>query len=180
MEKKLNMDQIYPKARNNEIVVQSSGDETLIYDLKTNRATCLNQISALIWKQCDGKTSIDEISNKVSITLKNLVSKDVVKLALFDLHKEDLLKSYDLTEDLLKISRREIIKKVGFSSMVALPIVATIIAPTATHAQSTCPSPTGIGDGLACSNTCQCTNACCEMQMGGGGICGPDNGRTCL
>ncbi len=34
------------------------------------------------------------------------------------------------------MSRRDVIKKVGLSSMIALPIVASLAAPKAAHAQS--------------------------------------------
>ncbi|HZH35571.1 MAG TPA: hypothetical protein VEX64_12070 [Pyrinomonadaceae bacterium] len=37
-----------PKARENDLVVQELKDEVLIYDLKINKAYCLNETSAAI------------------------------------------------------------------------------------------------------------------------------------
>ena len=45
---------IAPKARKENLVVQESNGEVLIYDLDTNKAFCLNETSALVWQACDG------------------------------------------------------------------------------------------------------------------------------
>ena len=50
-----------PKGRHNDLVVQDSENEVLIYDLKLNKAYCLNETSALIWRLCDGTKSVAEI-----------------------------------------------------------------------------------------------------------------------
>ena len=44
-----------PSTRKSDIVVQKTGEEVLIYDLKVDKAFCLNETSALIWQACDGK-----------------------------------------------------------------------------------------------------------------------------
>ena len=44
-----------PVARKQGLVVQEMPDEVLIYDLDTNKAHCLNQTAAFVWKSCDGK-----------------------------------------------------------------------------------------------------------------------------
>ena len=71
-----------PSARKSDIVTQDSLDETLIYDLKTNKAFCLNETSALVWQLCNGRNSVSEISDAMSVQLKTLVSEDLVWLAV--------------------------------------------------------------------------------------------------
>ena len=56
------MENLKPVARKRELVVQESGEETLVYDLVSNRASCLNQTSALVWKHCDGSKTIGDIA----------------------------------------------------------------------------------------------------------------------
>ncbi|MBA3352846.1 MAG: PqqD family protein, partial [Blastocatellia bacterium] len=51
-----------PIARKNGLVVQEVPDEVLVYDLETNKAHCLNQSAAMIWRSCDGKNSVSEIA----------------------------------------------------------------------------------------------------------------------
>ena len=50
-----------PMARQNGLVVQEMPDEVLVYDLDTNKAHCLNQSAALVWKSCDGNNSVGDI-----------------------------------------------------------------------------------------------------------------------
>ena len=47
-----------PTARKNGSVMQEMPDEILIYDLDTNKAHCLNETSALVWKACNGTALI--------------------------------------------------------------------------------------------------------------------------
>ena len=64
----------YPLGKTENLVVQSLEDETLIYNLKTNKAVCLNETSALIWEMCDGRSSISQIAEKLGKRLKKPVA----------------------------------------------------------------------------------------------------------
>ncbi len=127
-------------ARTEDIVVQESGNELLIYDLKINKAYCLNETSALVWQLCDGKNTVSEISDKISAQLRTLASEDLVWLALDQFNKDGLLEDGEMVvSHFAGVSRREIVKKIGFVSVVALPIVSSIIVPTGANAQSCLP-----------------------------------------
>ena len=126
-----------PKARQKNIIVQNAGEETLVYDLDANKATSLNSTSGLIWKSCDGNNSIEDIADIVETKTGEKVNVDLILFALDQLKKENLLEdSEDIRTGFDGLSRREVIKKVGFTSMVALPIVASLTAPMAVSAQS--------------------------------------------
>jgi len=141
-----------PAARKSDIVTQDSLTETLIYDLKTNKAFCLNETSALVWQLSDGRNSVSEISDAMSVQLKTLVSEDLVWLAVDQLSKDGLLEKGDAIKNHFSgLSRREAIRKVGFASVVALPIISSLIAPSASMAQSIC---------LALNSPCSPTPCC--------------------
>jgi hypothetical protein len=112
-------------------------DEVLIYDLNINKAYCLNETSALVWQLCDGRNSVSDISRKASKKLKSPVSEDFVWLALDLLKQENLLSnSEQIIPEFNGMSRREVIRKVGIGTMIAIPVVSGLIAPTAAQAQS--------------------------------------------
>jgi hypothetical protein len=128
-----------PKGRHNDLVVQDSENEVLIYDLKLNKAYCLNETSALIWRLCDGTNSVAEIIQSISEELKLTVSDDIVWLALDQLKQDNLLVNGDEVEVKFNgLSRREVVRKAGAASMIALPFIASLIAPRSVDAQSTC------------------------------------------
>jgi hypothetical protein len=141
---------IAPKARKENLVVQELNGEVLLYDLEKNKAFCLNETSSLVWQLCDGNTSVSEISESISRKLDSPANEDLVWLALDQLKKEKLIANGDeVVSDFAGMSRREVIKKVGLGTMIALPLISSLIAPTAISAQST-----------ACSGMCGMTIAC--------------------
>ena len=112
----------YPLSRQDNIVIQELQNEILIYDLTKNKALCLNQTSAMIWQECDGTKSVTEISQILSKKLKSNVSEDIVWLALNQFKNDNLLtQSEQFTTPLDGLTRREVVKRIGFASMVALP-----------------------------------------------------------
>ncbi|NNE99653.1 MAG: PqqD family protein, partial [Pyrinomonadaceae bacterium] len=139
-----------PTARSSDLVVQEVGDETLIYDLKSHEAKCLNQTSAEIWKLCDGKKTAIEITMALSAQLKTKVDENLVLLAFDQLAKEGLLDG-EFAPNFAGASRREVIKKVGFATVVALPIVSSMVAPASSHAQSVIACTGNPGDPVDCA-----------------------------
>lgn len=126
-----------PLRRNEDIVVQDSDGEILIYDLKINKALCLNETSALVWQACDGTKSVAEISQLLSKKTNAPVTEDLVWFAIDDLKKEKLIaNSEDITSNFEGMNRRNVIKKIGMGAMIALPIVMGLVAPTAANAAS--------------------------------------------
>ena len=154
----------HPKARNNELVVQELKDEVLIFDLSINKAYSLNPTSTMIWNLCDGTSSVSDISRKLSEQFKQPVTEDLVWLALDGLKKHNLLEhAEELTISFNGLSRRQIIRKVGFASMIALPVISSMIAPTAAMAQSggTVPGSRTLGQSCLLSPDCADTAPVC-------------------
>jgi hypothetical protein len=176
----------YPLARTADVVVQTLDKEVLIYDLNTNKAYHLNETSAAVYQACDGKTSVSEISGLLGKQLKSPVTEDIVWLALDELKKENLIeKASDIPNRFEGLSRREVIRKVGLASMIALPVISSLIAPTAANAQSRAPN------GATCSTNANCASGCCAGTtcasagtVGPAGACAAScqcaEGRACI
>lgn len=80
-----------PLARSKDLVVQEADAETLIFDLTSNQASCLNISSSLVWKNCNGTNDVGEIAESVGKQTGEKVSDDLVWLALDQLSRKALL-----------------------------------------------------------------------------------------
>jgi hypothetical protein len=118
-----------PAAKTVNLVVQELRDETLIYDQATDRMFCLNETSAKVFNHCNGRTSFEELKRKHKFT------DDLIYLALDEFKAKDLLTNYESVH-FAGMSRREAVKRVGLASLVALPLISTLVAPTSTAAAS--------------------------------------------
>ena len=155
---------IRPVCKGN-IVFQKLENEVLLYDLSNHKAHSLNQTSALVYEFCDGTHSVAEISELMSKKLKTLVSEDLVWLALKQLKRQNLLENAeDLTHQVAGLSRRELLKKGRLPSLVLLPLIITLVAPTSMMAASCTPFMSPCGPGVAC-----CPGSLCNQFFG---ICG--------
>lgn len=126
-----------PLGRRENILEQELPNELLIYDLLVNKAYCLNKTSALVWRLCDGEKSIAEIRRIISKKLNSPLPEDFVWLALEQLKEQNLLENTESIEEKFnRVSRRAAVKKVGLASMVALPMISSIVAPKSVDAQS--------------------------------------------
>lgn len=152
----------FPVARKSGLVVQDMPDEVLVYDLNSNKAHCLNQTAASVWKACDGKTSVSEMA----AFFGEGANEDLVWLALDQLSENELLES-ELKTKFSGQSRREVIKKIGLASIIALPVIASLVAPQNALAAVSC----------FCTVPANCTVApnigCPAVTCNVSGICAP-------
>jgi hypothetical protein len=143
-----------PRMRDQRLVIDELPDEILVYDLDRHKAHCLNHTAAMVWRHCDGKTSPPEIARRLQRELDQPFNEDLVWLALRQLDKINLLeRPIALPTQLAGMSRREMVRALGIAAAVAVPLVTSIIAPTAAEA-STC-----LPKGATCSATIQCCSA---------------------
>lgn len=150
-----------PRARREGLVVQTLPDETLVYDLERDLAHCLNQTAALVWDRCDGSSTTRQIARAVSNDLSHPIDEKFVWLALDQLSRNHLLTSSP-PAPISGMGRREVMKALAVSAAVAVPVVASIVAPTPAQA-ATC-KPNGAG----CLSPAECCTGLCS-----GGTCGP-------
>ena len=110
------MKQNIPLARKESLVIKELPEETLVYDMKRDKAHCLNSTAALIWKNCDGKRTISQLCELLEGDAGSPVPVEMVWLAL------DQLESFQLLDDaplkhfrLAGMSRRNLVKRIGFA-----------------------------------------------------------------
>jgi len=148
-----------PTARRERLVVQELPEETLIYDLDRDKAHCLNQTAAFVWKQCDGRTTPAELRQRLEQTFGPGMDEAMVWLALDQLEKFDLLQErIQRPAGMQRPSRRAVVRSMGFAALVAVPLITSIVAPSV-HAVSSC-AQNGEpcqGNGNCCSNNCEAT-----------------------
>jgi Coenzyme PQQ synthesis protein D (PqqD) len=152
-------DQLRPCVRTDGLVVQALPDEVLVYDLERHKAHCLNHTAALVWKHCDGQTSVTEMVCMLEQEMQTPVPEDVVWLALQRLGKARLL-----VEQIRapgggdRMSRREVMRRLGWGAAVALPLVTSIVAPTAVEAATCLPTASPCTTGAQC-----CSGVCAAL-----------------
>ena len=128
-----------PAARTSKLVVRELADEVLVYDAEGHSAHCLNRTAALVWKSCDGKTPVSRIAERVGGQLSSPWAEDVVWLALAQLEEFGLLApSIPRPAPPNRISRRRMLRRLG-AAAVSLPLITSIVSPTAAQAQSGVP-----------------------------------------
>ena len=141
-----------PKARTEQLVIKELSDETLVYDETNHEAHCLNRTAAFVWRHCDGRTSVAKIARLLTKEMNTPVSEQLVWFALSQLEKAQLLEKHlPRPINVVQISRRELMRRLGIAAAVALPLVTSIVAPTTAEAASGC-----LGAGQLCTSTAQC------------------------
>lgn len=154
-----------PKARKEKLIIKELPDETLVYDLVTDKAHCLNLSVAEVWKRCDGQQTVSELRDSIQGQTGIDMPDEMVWLAL------DELKKFRLLEDAGDgdnqhflppgITRRQLVRQIGFGAAV-FPLILTITSPTAAQSGSAgglnhcCGSPGDCNPGLTCRQSPSC------------------------
>lgn len=126
-----------PRRRTQGLVVKELPEEVLVYDLERHRAHCLNPTAALVFKHCDGDTTVSEIAGVLRTRLRVPADGKWVHLALDHLEKAHLLEECG-DASWAPSSRRELIRRLGLTGAALLPLVSSVVAPTPVEAAATC------------------------------------------
>ena len=163
----MKIDRALPKARKNQIITKEIAEEVLVYDLDRDEAHCLNPTAARVWSHCDGVTTIAEMARRLTDELQAPVASEVVWLALEQLRKARLLEeplwqeTFARSAQAEQMSRRALVRRLGLAAAVTLPLVTSIVAPSAVAAAS-CRPP-----GAVCTaNADCCSNSCLDNGRG--------------
>jgi hypothetical protein len=158
-----------PTSRQARLVIQELPDEVLIYDLDRDRAHCLNQAAAFVWKQCDGRTTVAEALVRFEEEFGAGVDETMILLAVDQLEKFDLLQErVKRPARVNRVSRRALIRSVGLAAAVAVPLITSIGIPTVQAFTSCAPN------GASCFGNGNCCSHNCKVTAGGGpGTCAP-------
>src|SRR5262249_46026003 len=153
----------HPKARRDGLVLRELPDELLVYDTETHEAHCLNETAAFVWKQCDGTASVSEIGDRLRANFDTEMDDEVVWVALEDLWKRQLFDGDSAPAREGTMSRSTVLKRAAVVAAVSVPVVTSIVAPTAAHAATflPCGSQCSLTGGAPCAPACPCTNGVC-------------------
>jgi len=146
-----------PQARTDNLVIRELDDETLVYDMERDEAHCLNRTAALVWNQCDGRTTATQAALAVRKELEAPVDADIVWLAVKQLQRFHLVERPAPTPS---VTRRDLVLKYAPIAL-ALPVIMSISAPTPAQGAS-CGgqgAPCG-GSNPPCCPGCSCDGIC--------------------
>ena len=162
---------LMPIARQDELVVEELPDETLVYDLKRHKARCLNRTAALVWRRCDGQSSVAEVAALLKEELDIPGDEAVVYMALDRLGRTHLLSEpVTLPADRAQYSRREVLRTLRRVAGISLllPVIESIVAPRAAAQASCITMAACLAQGPPCGNLpiCGSPGTCCKNQAG--------------
>lgn len=126
-----------PKAKTEGLVVEEAGSELIAYNLKRHRVHCLNDEAVKIWRLCTGRRTIEEIAAKFESALEPAPRATVIRHTVDQFERLGLVEPSESAGP--KMSRRELVRKIGIGALAAgvvLPLVTSIVAPTPAYAQS--------------------------------------------
>jgi hypothetical protein len=125
-----------PVGRNEGLVVQPLNGEILIYDLRKNRALCLNETSALIWELCDGTRDVKALRDAAAVRIGEGTTEDLVWLALDQLKREDLVDNVERLKG-AGVTRRTVLTAIGIAA-IQMPAIAAVAPKGPAAAVSIC------------------------------------------
>ncbi len=159
-----------PHTRKDGLVVQELADEVLVYDLERHKAHCLNHTAAWVWKHCDGKATVADMARLLRAESNAPVGEEVIWLALDQLGQKRLLRTrVGWPKEVAGLSRREVLKQLGLAAAIALPLVTSIVAPTA-QAAASCIGAGTAPNGTTCISGSDCCSGCC-VSSGASFVC---------
>lgn len=126
-----------PEARKHGVLVQEVGTELVVYDETNNAAHRLNKTASLVWRACDGRTSVAALAQRLNGQLDVVDDDDqqVVRFALDRLERARLLVPATAAPTGTPIGRREALSRLRTAAL--LPVVASIVVSTPERAAAT-------------------------------------------
>jgi hypothetical protein len=169
-----------PVASNDGLLVRELAEEVVVYDLERHQAHCLNRTAAFVFKQCDGRTSVEEIAGRLQAEFEAPADETLVFQALDQLDGAHLLRHKPTPPpEPAGCTRRDAVRHVGLGLAVLLPAVTSILVPTPAEAAVTCVDDSAclsnvgmscyVSSPALCDGTCTCrtggtcTGNCCDL-----------------
>lgn len=140
------------------LVVHQLDAELLIFNGGKNHAHCLNPSMSSVWKLCNGRNSVQDIVDNLTKEPPGNLKADTLELAFKELIGKGLLKNdIPSTSEWKRLSRRDLVRRIGSGALIAMPVIASIAIPTAAEAASC------FSLGHLCSSNSQCCSGHCGI-----------------
>lgn len=122
-----------PRALRTGLLVQTVGDQQVVYDQKRQRLHVLNRTTSLVWRHCDGQRTLPDLVELVGRELDAPVDESVVVLALEQLAEARLLEGAAATASGTEsLSRREMLQRAAAVAVgVLVPSITSCGSPLA-------------------------------------------------
>ena len=136
-----------PTARTEDLVVTEAGGDTLVYDLRTNRAHSLDLAATAFWLRCDGTRDLDALAASLRESAGDPATcHDVARYTLARLRAAGLLREGEASVAEATagggrpMSRRALLRRAAAAgaTVVAVPTILSVVAPTTLQAQASC------------------------------------------
>lgn len=166
-----------PVARDDGLLIEAVGDETVIYDIESKEAHCLKALAAVVFAHADGQTSAADIAELAGYRLGQSFSEADVADAISQLETRALLDTpLRVTQG---VSRREAVRRFATAGVAAAAVptlITTILAPNALAAGAF-NSQVATGDccGDSAKSACEGLNPICSS----GHCCQNNGGKQC-
>jgi hypothetical protein len=123
-----------PVARDEGLLVEHVGDETVVFDSESKEAHCLSALAAVVFAHCDGRTTVEEMARLASERLDEPVDSARVLDALAQLEERDLMEPRAPRR--IGLSRRSMLQRTAAlgGAVAASPLITSIVAPTSAAA----------------------------------------------
>jgi hypothetical protein len=145
-----------------KLIARKIDDELLLFDEETSTAHCLNGIAGEMWMACERENSAAKVADVLRTRWPDL-EEEVVRASLSRMAAAGLFEER-IGAEKISTARRELIRKLGFTAALVLPIVVTsVLIPPAASAAS-CGhllSPCG-GSHPPCCSGFHCLVGVCE------------------
>jgi len=127
---------LHPKSRQDGLLIDHVGDETIVYDEERQQAHSLNRAARIVWEGSDGHRSVGELAALLGEALHIEANDSIVEYALDELARVHLLENGPDGGE--QVSRRDALRRLSFAgaAAVALPVVLSLAAPTPAMAAS--------------------------------------------
>ena len=139
-----------------KLIARTIDDELLLFDEETSNAHCLNGIAGEMWMACERASTAVEVADVLRTQWPDM-EKEVVWASLSRMAAAGLLEE-TIDEENISTARRDLIRKIGLTAAIVLPIVVTSVlipspaaaASCASFGQSCATKPCCPGAGLGC------------------------------
>jgi hypothetical protein len=126
----------YPLARTENLVMREVGETLLVFDVSTSECASLEGDATTIWNLCDGTRSVEQLVQDAALDGPH--ARAAVDITLEQLRAVGLLVEGSIGGDGLRgLSRRAMMKRLGVAG-AAIPVVTSLLVPSAAAAQSGC------------------------------------------
>jgi hypothetical protein len=145
-----------------KLIARKIDDELLLFDEETSTAHCLNGIASEIWMACERQSSAADVAAALN-TRRPDMDKEVVRASLSRMAAAGLLEE-TIDEENISTARRDLIRKMGLTAAVVLPIVVTSVLIPPPAAAASCGqllAPCG-GSNPPCCSGFHCLLGVCE------------------